>query len=53
MAVRLLGDFLLHPSQWTLRGRAEDDPKAFSRRCQVRRRVGMIWGLLTYSEVVT
>ena len=51
MAVRLLADFLLHPSQWALRNRAEDDPAEFSRRCQARRRVGMIWGLLTYSAV--
>ena len=50
MAVRLLGTFALHPGQWALRSRG-NEAEDFSRQCQARRRMGMIWGLLTYSAL--
>jgi glycosyltransferase involved in cell wall biosynthesis len=52
-ALQSLMDLFLSPRQWAGSFLSAAEPVRFQRRCQTIRHLGMIWGLLAYSEVTT
>ena len=50
MAMHSLVELLLHPKEWAGSWLRAHEAARFASRCEVRRRVGVTWGLLAYSE---
>ena len=53
MAIRSLIQLLMHPKEWAGGWLRADEASRFANRCQVRRRLGMIRGLLAHDSSST